>query len=542
MGIRRLGIMDIAAIYCRLSKEDADKLRKGDDSESIQNQKLLLMDYAMEHNMQIYKVYSDDDYSGADKYRPEWNRMLMDAEKGKFNVVICKTQSRFTRELEMVEKYIHGLFLEWSIRFIGVVDNVDTNIKGNKKSRQINGLVNEWYIEDLSNNIKSVFRKKMKDGQFLGAFSPYGYIKDPNDRHRIIVDAEAAKTVQKIYSLYIEGYSIKRICYILTEAMIPTPTVYKHSKGYAYKNPNCNSVSYKYGIWSPTTVRNILTNTTYLGILTQGKEKKPSYKSKRIIRAPESEWIVIENNHEAIIDKDTFYHVQKMLRVKRTVSGDAKGNNKTKAHCLAGKVKCITCGSSLIKTGGGSSQVSRYLRCQLANKTRNKMCTPHAVRLSQLQELVADEIHKIINEVLKEKNEEYFQAHLTRVIDVNSTIEEKTNEQYYINRIIQDNENALASLYMDKVKMIITEEEYIAYRERFRSLIQEHIYKKQELQKEIDILKADRIETSDTLVLIKKYMDFDELTNEITAIFIDYIEIDEKDVYGNQNVHIHWNV
>ncbi len=163
--------MDKAAIYCRL-REDVDKLNIGDDSESILNQKLLLMDYAKKHDMQIYKIYSDDDYSGADKDRPEWNKMLRDAEKGEFSIIICKTQSRFTREMGMVEKYIHGIFAEWGIRFIGVIDNVDTSIKGNKKSRQINGLINEWYLEDLSENIKTIFRKKWRMANFLALLLP----------------------------------------------------------------------------------------------------------------------------------------------------------------------------------------------------------------------------------------------------------------------------------------------------------------------------------------------------------------------------------
>lgn len=145
------------AIYCRLSEEDRNKLNKDDDSESIQNQKNMLIEYTLKMGWQIYDIYSDDDFKGSDRNRPEFNRLLQDAEKKLFDIVLCKSQSRFTRELELVEKYIHGKFLEWNIRFIGYADNADTDNAGNKKSRQINGLVNEWYLEDLSNNIRSVF-------------------------------------------------------------------------------------------------------------------------------------------------------------------------------------------------------------------------------------------------------------------------------------------------------------------------------------------------------------------------------------------------
>ena len=141
--------MKRVALYCRLSDEDKNKLNKSDDSESIQNQKNMLIEYSMKNGWEIYDIYSDDDFKGSDRNRPEFNRLLQDAEKGLFDIVLCKSQSRFTREIEVVEKYIHGKFLEWGIRFVGFTDNADTDNKGNKKARQINGLVNEWYLEDL---------------------------------------------------------------------------------------------------------------------------------------------------------------------------------------------------------------------------------------------------------------------------------------------------------------------------------------------------------------------------------------------------------
>jgi hypothetical protein len=415
-------------------------------------------------------------------------------------------------------------------------------MEGNKKARQINGLVNEWYLEDLSNNIKAVFRKKMEDGQFLGAFAPFGYINNPVDRHKLMIDDKAAKVVKKIYDLYAEGYSIKRICYILTELQIPTPTAYKQSLGYAYKNPNSNSASSILGVWGPTTVRSILSNSTYIGVLTQGKAKKLSYKSKKVVRVRESEWIIKENNHEAIIDKSTFHQVQSMLESKRTVSGDTKGNKKMKAHCLAGKVKCPACGSSLIKTGGGSSQESRYLRCQLANKTRNKMCTPHSIRLNQLKDIVTNEIRNSINSVLNEDNARYLKEKLKDISDAKDSLEAKTKELNIINRIIEDNKEALTSLYMDKVKKVVTESEYVIYKEKFINTISEQQVKLSWIKGEMERMETLHTEKPDVLSLAKKYVDFEELTSEIVVDFIDYILVSEKDIYGSQEIHIYWNV
>lgn len=194
-----------AAIYPRLSDEDRNKKNAADESESIQNQKSMLIEYAAEHNWEIYDIYCDEDWSGADRNRPEFNRLLKDAQARKFDIVLCKSQSRFTRELELVEKYIHGLFPLWGIRFIGVVDNADTDIKGNKKSRQINGLVNEWYLEDLSDSIRSVFDNKRKNGCHIGSFALYGYKKDPDKKGHLIIDEEAAQVVREVFNLFVQG-------------------------------------------------------------------------------------------------------------------------------------------------------------------------------------------------------------------------------------------------------------------------------------------------------------------------------------------------
>ena len=175
-----------AVLYLRLSKEDIDKANKGDDSESIKNQRLLLTDYALSKNFQIVEVYSDDDESGLYNDRPDFARMMNDAKLGKFDIIICKTQNRFTRNMSHAEQYLNHDLPLMGIRFIGVIDNVDTSVKGNKKSRQVNALVDEWYCESLSENIKTVFQQKMKAGQFLGAFAPYGYLKDPNNKHNFI--------------------------------------------------------------------------------------------------------------------------------------------------------------------------------------------------------------------------------------------------------------------------------------------------------------------------------------------------------------------
>ena len=175
------------AMYLRLSDEDSDKINKLDDSKSIKNQRIMLLnEIAKNPNYILVDEYCDENLSGAGTYRPEFERLIKDCENGKIDIVICKSQSRFSRDMEVIERYLHNKFVEWNVRFIGIVDNADTNVNGNKKARQINGLINEWYLEDLSDNIRTSLQNRREDGLFLGSFSPYGYIKDPNDKNHLI--------------------------------------------------------------------------------------------------------------------------------------------------------------------------------------------------------------------------------------------------------------------------------------------------------------------------------------------------------------------
>ncbi|MBR4934561.1 MAG: recombinase family protein, partial [Anaerotignum sp.] len=205
---------ELVAIYCRLSVEDRTK--EGAESESIRNQRALLLKYAAEQGWDIYDIYADEDFSGLRDDRPEFQRMLRDAEKGCFSLILCKTQSRFTRNAVTAERYLHEIFPRWGIRFVTAVDRVDTAHDGNKKARQINSLVNEWYSEELSENIRAVFRKKMEEGKFLGNYAPYGYRKDPEDRHHLIPDEETSWVIKRIYGLYLSGFSCKMIAERLT--------------------------------------------------------------------------------------------------------------------------------------------------------------------------------------------------------------------------------------------------------------------------------------------------------------------------------------
>lgn len=296
------------AIYCRLSVEDAE--RGTAESESIRNQRALLQDYATKRGWRIYRIYTDEDYSGLREDRPAFQQMLADAQAGRFSILLCKTQSRFTRNAMLAEKYLHEYFPRWGIRFLTVVDHVDTAYRANKKARQINSLVNEWYSEELSENIRAVFRRKMEAGQFLGNYAPYGYRKDALCRHRFLPDAAAAPIVRRIFADYLAGKSCRSIAAALTAEGVLSPSQLKKSRGEDMGRRAS-------GAWSAGTIRKMLRNPVYLGHMVQGKEEKISFKEKKTHALPPERWIVVENTHEALISAEIFEAVGRRMDARR---------------------------------------------------------------------------------------------------------------------------------------------------------------------------------------------------------------------------------
>ncbi len=514
------------AIYCRLSDEDKDKVISTKDSESIKNQKNILIKYAAQQGWSIYKIYSDDDFSGLDNQRPAWNEMIKDAKERKFNIILCKSQSRFTRDMEVVEKYLHNKFIEWGIRFIGLTDNSDTLNKGNKKQRQINGLVNEWYCEDVSENIKSVFDMKRKEGKFIGSFACYGYKKDPKNKNKLLIDEEAAQVIRMIFKWYLEGYGTQRIAYMLNQKGVFSPTKYKQNLGLNFKNSNIKN---NLALWNKTTVKRILKNEMYIGNMVQGKRKKVSYKSKKIISTPEEEWIRIENTHEPVISKEVFYEAQKRMASFQRSTG------KGQAHIFSTKVKCLDCGCSMNKvTTFSKNKKYTYLRCKTYLGNKN-LCTNHSIPLEDLKEIVLKRINEHINNYIDEKNI------INKLnLNLNGKLDKIKNEFLSINEKIKEHSLILKNLYIDKTKGIITNEQFIELNKSFLEEKNQLIKRKEKLNKSIIKFVGNSININKESQIIEKYKNFKELTHIIVNEFIDYIEIGEKNKDFGQKIKIHW--
>lgn len=452
-----------AVLYLRLSKEDVHKRKEGDDSISIKNQRLMLTEYALSREYQIVDVYSDDDESGLYEDRPGFEQMIKDAGLGKFDLVIAKSQSRFSRNMEHIEKYLHHDFPLLGIRFIGVADNADTENMGNKKARQINGLVNEWYCEDLSDNIRSVFHAKMRDGQFLGSSCPYGYRKDPKDHNHLLIDAYAASVVQKIYAWYLEGYGKGKIASMLSDEGILIPTRYKQEVlGIPYKNskllPQTRS-------WSYQTVHTILGNPVYVGTLVQNKYNKVSYKDKEKVKMPRESWIIVENTHDPIIDKHTFDLVQE-LQKQRTKSVDTAPSG-----IFSGKLFCADCKKSMERQYArhGNREFTGYI-CKTYKKQGKRFCVSHRIRKEELEQavlsslkeeaekiLTPNDIEKLRQLKIERTNGERLTAELARLQEQRDKIQKYKKgafEKYLDNVIMESDFRKFSAQYDSQIAVL----------------------------------------------------------------------------------------
>ena len=512
------------AIYCRLSDEDKNK-PDDVDSESIQNQKTMLVQYATDRQWEIFGIYSDDDYAGADRKRPEFRKLLIDAEQKKFDIVLCKTQSRFTRELEMVEKYIHGLFPIWGIRFVSIVDNADTDNRGNKKSRQINGLINEWYLEDLSDNIKSVLTSKRKQGYYIGSTALYGFVRNPKKKGHLIIDKEASEVVREVFNLYDQGHGKSVIARILNDRGIPNPTEYKRLKGINYKVPKHKSGT----LWKYFAIADMLINPMYIGHMVQGRYESISYKSKLNKPRPKDKWIIVENTHEPIIDNDLWERVQYKIQTNfKPFYGNEPG-------IFAKKVRCINCGYNMRTT---KKQERRYLQCSTKHIAKDHCIGAFisykkliAVITSQLddfmqQYLDKDELEKNVTFTSKREDKH------KRLLEQVGTYEKKLSEYT----------NVINEAYFDKVKGLITEDEFVAITKEARE--NKEVYQKllDEANRNLETSKQHNNNMADKKQIIEEFLNSRELTRVMMITLIDYIAIGKYNRQTKEHpIEIHWN-
>ena len=432
--------------------------------------------------------------------------------------------------MEIIEKYLHNKFIEWNIRFIGLSDHADTENKGNKKARQINGLVNEWYLEDVSNNIRSAFQAKMKQGEYISPFASFGYEISKENNNKLIIDKEAEIIVKQIFNLYLSGLGYTGIAKYLNNQNIPSPSLYKYQK-----KSKLNIISNRPREqikWNANAIKRILTNELYIGNLVQGKRTTINYKNHKIKRKNPQEWIKIENTHDPIIDKETFIKVQRLIK-ERT-----KPNHKTNLiHIFSGKVFCLECNHYMRKK---NSTKHEYLICSNNQNGYNDCSSKTSIRYDLLEKIILNEINKLIKK--------YYDIKILNNINLNNNKNNTNNilssliqKQEKITKEINKKDNYLKSLYEDKVNNLITKEQFIklidSYNNDITTLQNQLIIIKKEISR-----YQDKINSKNDNTIFNKYNSIDKLNKVIIDEFIKKIYIGKINTLNNtRDIKIIWN-
>lgn len=513
------------ALYIRLSQEDSDNGEEKQESNSVTSQKTLLNEFIEEHDdLIVYDIYIDDGFTGTDFNRPSFQRLLEDMKNRKINCVIVKDLSRLGRNYIEVGNYIEQVFPLFNIRFIAINDQVDS-YKNPASTNTIlvpfKNLINDEYCRDTSIKIRTSLNGKKKKGEFIGAFPAYGYIKNPKDKHKLIIDEVAADIVRKIFYWNVnEGLGKIAICHKLNDLGVLNPT--GHKKLELKQNYNNYGIQDNTYTWTPSTVRNILNNEVYIGNTVQGKRRTKSYKVHKVETVPKEEWVRVENTHEPIIDKETFQKAQEMSR------RDTKVSQRTERLSVwAGFLKCADCKRAMNKKSSTSrsGSIYEYYICSTYRKKSNNLCTKHSISVKKLERAVLKAINLHIDllinteEIEKQINENTYQN--TKNKNIQNMIVTKQNE---ISKI----SNFKRRLYEDWKNEDITREEYLEYKQKYENDIKRLKQNVVRLKNEKQKYESQNQSHNEWIEEFKKQKGISELSRDIMMELIDCIYVHEN--------------
>lgn len=506
-----------ATLYLRLSRDDGDK----EESNSITGQRELLRDYISQRpEFREYAVRVDDGFSGSTFERPSFQKMIEDVKAGRTDCIIVKDLSRFGRNYLDAGEYIEKIFPFLGVRFIAVNDNYDS--LGDKKASDdliipFKNLINEAYCRDISVKIRSQLEIKRKNGQFLGSFAAFGYLKDEQNKNKLVVDQYAADIVRDIFKWKLEGVSPQDIADALNKLGVLSPMEYKRSLGMKFTTSfKTNSKA----LWSAGTVIRVLKNPIYTGVLIQGKETTPSYKVHKRVTKDESEWSVIEDSHEAIISKIDFDSVQKVLKcdTRRSPGGKAVG-------LFSGMIFCGDCGASMVrKTVPAGDKKYVYYVCS-AHK-QDKSCSPHRMRDITLEEIVLDSLKQHISEVVD----------MSELLEITDTAPLRTAQAQKVQRQLDKKheeyeklQKLLMSLYENLADGIIDREEYTRLKASFTARADEAEKQMDALREQLEDIHNHGTENAWMNEFIKR-QGLTTLDRAVVVALIDKILIHSNDV------------
>lgn len=499
-----------AGIYLRLSKEDDNP------NNSIIAQRDITLNYAKKNNFDVVKEYIDNGWSGILDSRPAFNEMIVDILRKKINMIIVKDLSRLTRDKNKTGYYTEIFFPDNDIRFISVNDYIDSGERYEiDDTIMLRGIINQSYLADVSKKIKSVVKNMKEEGKYVQYFAPYGYKKSENDKYRIVIDEKVAGNVKMIFDMYLKGYSQGQIAKELTKRKVDTPKKYKGQKVAINE-------------WRNDSISRILKDPTYIGALVLNKYES-DYLTKKVKKTPREEWILKENTHDAIIEKETFEEVQKMLENKFY-----KPKRKYE-YLLKDLVYCGHCKSKMqyksrTRTKVHNKKIEKpevcwYYKCRMVYKFPSICNKGHTISEKALNEIVI----KSVNERLKNIK---IDNKKNKIVDEYRKSDEKYKELIKNQNLKLKIENDIKNLYNKKLEQNIDIDEF---KEKYQKLKQ----KEKEIQSEIKILEEEnknRLSDENLIKIINDFKSAENFDNEIMKELIERIE-----VYEDKTVKIIFN-
>ena len=504
-------------LYIRLSREDGDK----EESSSVTNQREILKRYCQEQtNFFIVKEYVDDGWTGTNFDRPKFKEMIEDIEAGIIDTVITKDLSRLGRERLGVGHYTEIYFPEHNVRYIALLDNIDTYMDaGMNDMAPFKGVINDMYVRDISKKIRSSLIERKKAGNFLGVTAPYGYKKDPNNKFHLVINKKEAEVVKRVFRLYLEGNGLTRIAQILTKDGVPVPG--------ESRNIGKTRKTALYSSWKQTTIRRILDNRVYLGELVQFKRRKINYKSKRRITVPEEERYICKGTHEAIIDEEDFNTVQNILKKNKSFKGTKHD------YLFKGLLYCAECGARLNITYSNYALKKygeyRYTTiCYSYSRLYSDICTRHSNSIPELEEVLIKHIKEVCSRYINEnlQDELISMAKKQKQLELKQISNEKRLET--LEQKIADIGLYIKNLYKDKVKGVVSENDYISLVSDFTKDRDNLIKEKEELITIINNQKPQIDETAKIEKLAKEFISLEKPTKQLLNELIEKITISEN--------------
>ena len=501
-----------AALYVRLSKEDENE----GPSQSVTNQKSLLYEFTEKHRVSVYDIYVDDGFSGTSFDRPDFNRMIRDIEDHKVNMVITKDLSRLGRDYIMTGHYMERYFPEHQVRYISLLDGIDTGVESTANDiTPFRAIMNDMYAKDISKKIKSVKHDKQKKGLFIGWKPPFGYKSHPDTTNKLIIDEEAASVVRRIFAMALAGMSCRHIADKLNDEGVPTCATYAN---FPVGRPGKFT-----GLWSSSRISEMLKNQVYIGNMVQGRMVKVSYKSRKYIKRPPEQWIIVEHTHEPIIDEDSFRKVGQMLRSR------AHTRCRTYDYLLKGMVYCHECGASLVVLNRPTKTCDTrlFFICLTYQRfTKSHVCTCHSIKVDTLTESVLAKVREVCSNYLN----------TTKLVPIAQQSIQRAKLQNSVETEIQTIERKLKSMstnldqmYSDRLAGILDPEDF----QRIYSKIKAERITLTEKLNTLQTQKEAPVETEDQArSLAQRFLEGTSCNRELLTSLIERIEYSEdRQVY-----------